>query len=387
MNRERRFDVVVVGARAAGASSALMLARRGLRVMGFDRAAYGTDTLSTHALMRTGVLALRRWGLLDRISARTPAIRTTRFLYGDEVLDLAIEPQWGVDALYAPRRTLLDAVLVDAARAAGAVIRHGVRLRSLIRDDDGRVRGVVVEDERGALTELEADLVVGADGVRSTVAERVGASPHRVGRHATAVAYGYFPIPERASRGYEWGFRRRVGTGVIPTGSGACCVFVAVPQARFDARLAGDFEAGFRALLAEGAPELAASLARLAPLERLRGFRGRVGHLRRCHGPGWALVGDAGYFKDPFTAHGISDALRDAELLARAVTGERPGGLAGYQERRDALSLRFFELTDAIASFDWELPALRQMHQELAKEMSREARALAELDVVVPRAA
>ena len=109
------YDAVIVGARAAGAATAMLLARAGLRVLVVDRSRYGADTLSTHALMRGGVLQLHRWGLLDRVvDAGTPPIRHTTFHYATTSI-ITIKPSHGVDALYAPRRTLLDPVLVDAA--------------------------------------------------------------------------------------------------------------------------------------------------------------------------------------------------------------------------------------------------------------------------------
>src|SRR4029453_12858161 len=118
----------------AGAATAMLLARRGLRVLAVDRGAYGTDTLSTHALMRAGVLQLARWGLLDRIEAAgTPRVRRTVFHYPDDVVDIPINPAADVPALFAPRRTVLDRVLVDAAADAGADVRHRVRLVDLLR--------------------------------------------------------------------------------------------------------------------------------------------------------------------------------------------------------------------------------------------------------------
>jgi 2-polyprenyl-6-methoxyphenol hydroxylase-like FAD-dependent oxidoreductase len=109
-------DVVIVGARAAGAAAALVLARAGIDVVVVDRSRYGADTLSTHALMRAGVVQLHRWGLLESvIAAGTPAVRKTTFVYADETIPLPIKPSHGVDALYAPRRTVLDPILVDAA--------------------------------------------------------------------------------------------------------------------------------------------------------------------------------------------------------------------------------------------------------------------------------
>ena len=129
---EAGYDVVVVGARAAGAATAMLLARRGLRVLAVDRGAYGTDTLSTHALMRAGVFQLAAWGLLERIEAAdTPRVRRTVFHYEDEVIDIPIKPRDGVPGLFAPRRTVLDRVLVDAAVEAGADVRHRVRLADL----------------------------------------------------------------------------------------------------------------------------------------------------------------------------------------------------------------------------------------------------------------
>src|SRR5262245_52988386 len=120
-------DVIVVGARVAGAATAMLLARQGLRVLLVDRDRYGTDTLSTHALMRGSVFLLSRWGLLDRlVEAGTPPVRQTRFDYGTDSVTVGIKPTRGVEALYAPRRTVLDRVLVDAAEAAGAEIRYGV---------------------------------------------------------------------------------------------------------------------------------------------------------------------------------------------------------------------------------------------------------------------
>src|SRR5688500_14573941 len=140
----KTFDAVIVGARCAGAATALLLARAGARVLVVDKGAYATDTMSTHALMRGAVLQLHRWGVLPAIvAAGTPPVRSTTFSYADEDVTIAIEPRLGLDALYAPRRTLLDRVLVDAAMASGAEFAYGVRVDDIDVDDHGRVRGIV----------------------------------------------------------------------------------------------------------------------------------------------------------------------------------------------------------------------------------------------------
>ena len=165
------WDVVVVGARVAGASTALLLARAGLRVLCVDRARFGSDTLSTHALMRAGTVQLQRWGLLaDIVAAGTPPVRRTVFHYGDEDVSVSIRPAAGVDALYAPRRTLIDAVIGEAASAAGATVRFGTTVTGLLRDADGRVTGVSLRGREGTVRTERAGLVVGADGRHSLVA-------------------------------------------------------------------------------------------------------------------------------------------------------------------------------------------------------------------------
>jgi menaquinone-9 beta-reductase len=148
--RDSAYDVVVIGARCAGAATALLLARRGFRVLAVDKSRHGSDTLSTHALMRGGVLQLARWGLLDAVrAAGTPSVSTTTFHYGEVPVEVVIKPRDGIDALYAPRRTVIDPILADAAAEAGAEILRGPRLVDLIRTSEGRVEGVVVEDRPG----------------------------------------------------------------------------------------------------------------------------------------------------------------------------------------------------------------------------------------------
>src|SRR5262245_11772013 len=161
------YDAVVVGARCAGAATARLLARAGLTVLLVEQGLPGADTLSTLALMRAGVLQLSRWGLLDAIeAAETPRIETTTFHYGNDAVEIPIKPRDGVDALYAPRRTLLDPLLADAAQASGAEVAYRVRLKDLRRNMNGRVTGVVVEGGGVART-IGATIVIGADGVNS----------------------------------------------------------------------------------------------------------------------------------------------------------------------------------------------------------------------------
>lgn len=163
-----------------------------------SRGWHGSDTLSTHALTRAGVLQLRWWGLLDRLAAAgTPPIHQTTFHYGPEAIGVPIEARDGVDALHAPRRTVLDAMLVDAAREAGARVVHGARIDELLRDGRGRVRGVQLTDAAGVPRRVEAGLVVGADGVRSGVAGAAGAEVLHEGRHAAAIVYGVLGRPAR----------------------------------------------------------------------------------------------------------------------------------------------------------------------------------------------
>jgi 2-polyprenyl-6-methoxyphenol hydroxylase-like FAD-dependent oxidoreductase len=369
--RSQRYDAIVIGARCAGAATAMLLARRGLRVLAADRDHYGTDTLSTHALMRGGVLQLHRWGILEKLrAAGTPTIRSTAFHYGDDVLDIQIKPQDGIDGLYAPRRTVIDRLLVDAARESGAEIAYRTRLIDLMRSPEGRVCGVHLRDSDGHDFQVSADLVVGADGVRSTVADLVGAERYRTARHATGAVFSYWS--NTGIDGYHWYYRPGVAVGAIPTNGGLTCIFASVPQHRFHDDIRRDTAAGHQQVLRECDPDLATVVEAADRAERYRGFAGQVGFFRQSSGPGWALIGDAGYFKDPITAHGMTDALIDAELLARAAAEGTERALADYQLARDARATGLFDVTDAIASFDWDLAKVQRLHRSLSDEMKNE---------------
>ena len=372
-----RYDVVVAGARCAGAATAMLLARQGLRVLVVDRGQYGTDTLSTHALMRGGVVKLHHWGLLGALEIEaTPSVHSTSFHYGEREVRIPIKVRDGIPGLFAPRRIVLDRLLVDAAGDAGAEVAYGLRVADLVRTAEGRVAGVVVEDGNGQVVQVAADTVVGADGLRSTVARLAAVEPYRTGQHASAVVYGYFS--GLALDGFHWHFRPGVSAGRLPTNDGLTCVFAATSDRRFRDEVSRDVASGFTRVLAECAPELAARVAAAPRSGSLRGFAGQVGFLRRPWGPGFALVGDAGYFKDPITAHGITDALRDAELAASAIATGSERALAAYHERRDELALGLFEISDRIASFEWSLPAVEKLHLALSEEMKREVAAMAE---------
>jgi flavin-dependent dehydrogenase len=372
-------DAIIVGARCAGAATALLLARAGARVLLVDRGAYGADTLSTHALMRGAVMQLHRWDVLPAIiTAGTPAVRSTTFSYREQDIAVPIEPRHGVGALYAPRRTLLDRTLVDAAADSGAEVRHGVRVDDVVVDARGRVRGITAVGH-GTRLRIDADIVIGADGLRSGIAERVDAATLVKGRHAAGILYSYWqdcPVD-----GYYWKFGAGVSLGAIPTNDGATCVFVAAPAARLRSEIRGDApSATYRRLIREVSTGFDARLQEARQVEPVRGFGGETGFIKRGIGDGWALVGDAGYFKDPLTAHGITDALRDAELLARAIAKGGAAALRDYEATRLDLSGALFEITDRVASFAWTDEEVQALHRAFSAEMSREVRALAALE-------
>ncbi len=378
MFNRTRYDALIVGARCAGAATAMLLARSGLRVLAVDHGSYAADTLSTHALMRGGVLQLHRWGVLPRIvAAGTPPIRRTTFHYGNTVSEVALKPREGIDALYAPRRTVLDRTLVDAAREADAEVRHGCIVTDLLRNRAGRVCGAMIQRADGRHTQVAADLVIGADGAGSTIARLVEAPVIRAGAHASATIYAHWAdLPDT---GYRWHYRPGLSAGVIPTNGGQHCIFVAIPQSLYREHANFGLASLYQRTVTGMLPDLAAAIAASHPESRLWTFPGRNGFLRQAHGPGWALVGDAGYFKDPLTAHGITDALRDADLLTRAVAQGTDAAMAGYAAVRDDLSVALFDATDAISSFDWDLTQLQSLHIALNQAMQREVEYLSAL--------
>jgi len=368
---EPRYDAVVVGARVAGASTALLLARAGLSVLVVERSVRGSDTTSTHALMRPGVMQLHRWGLLEGlVAAGAPPIRQTTFHYAEEAVSVPFQARDGLEALYAPRRTLLDAALADAAGAAGAQVVYGASVGAVVRDTWGRVRGVHVMDSAGVACRVDAGIVIGADGARSGVARAVNADVLRAGRHQGTVIYGYWQGVELD--GTHWYFRKGLGAGAIPTNDGRACVFVAMRPERYEAERALGMDALYRRALDETDAALGTRVAAAERDGKLHPFSGRAGFIRQAWGAGWALLGDAGCFKDPITAHGMSDALRDAELLARAVVAGTEEALAAYQATRNPFAIEFLDLSDEIASFDWDLDRARVLHHRLSRLMGRE---------------
>lgn len=392
-NQPERYDAIVVGARVAGASTAMLLARRGLKVLMVDRRRPGGDTLSTHAQMRGATLQLQRWGLLDRVKKTgAPPVTRTTFHYGDTIEVIDLKPSAGVGALYAPRRDLLDSILVEAAEEAGVDVRFGITVQDLLRDDTDRVVGITGRTSSGDPVRAVAPITIGADGIRSIVARRAGAVVEHRGTAASAIIYSYWSGD--ISEGYEWFYRPGVSAGFIPTngptngpthdpgGSSETCIWVGAPATRFNSELRTDLEASFHRVLEEAAPEGAARLERLGRREsRVYGFPGVPGFMRRAYGAGWALVGDASHFKDPLSAHGITDALRDAEFLSDAIVAIGAGApeaeaLAAYARTRDSLSITLHEATNELAAYQWDLGEVREILLAMSKAMKKEVDAL-----------
>ena len=369
-----RYDVVVVGARAAGASTAMLLARRGLSVLAVDRGRYGADIMSTHSLSRAGVLQLSRWGVLDRIKeAGTPPTRRVVFDYGGDDVTIDVPEHVEVDGLYNPRRTVLDPALVDAAAESGADVRHGVSMRELTRDTTGRVDGVVL-DVGGEQRRVAARFVVGADGARSRVAAQAGAGLIHREPHGAASIYAYFTgfDPNTIVNYYDAG---RV-VGVIPTNDEAAIVWAGMPADRFAERGRHDVAAAHAAQVAE-VPVLAEQVRSGRRLSGFRAFPGSPGFLRDAWGDGWMLVGDAGYFKDPVSAHGITDALICAELAADAISATFDGtpearAMGSMQLRRDAMAAEMMPAVAAAAALPADMHELKMAFRGMSLAMRNE---------------
>lgn len=370
-----RADVVIVGARCAGAALARLLALAGLRVVVVDRSTRGSDTLSTHALMRGAVLQLARWNLLDAVrAAGTPVVRRTTFVYDGAPVAIDIEPRDGIDGLYAPRRRVLDTILADAAAAAGADVRYQHRITGVLRNARGEAAGVEILDAMDRRSTIEARWVVGADGLHSTVAKHVNAPVDQTYPHAAACLYAHWP--GLAVDGYRWYFADGLSGGAIPTNGATACVFVTTTPARFREQFQGRLDAAFRDALADVAPDIATRLPAGLPPEGYHGFGGHPGQTRQSHGPGWALIGDALSFRDPITAHGITDALRDVTDLAGALLADTPARWREYDAHRADVAGPIAALSDQIASFAWTLDEVRELHLRLSRAMGHEARAI-----------
>jgi flavin-dependent dehydrogenase len=349
------YDVIVVGARCAGSPIAMLLARGGYDVLVVDRAAFPSDTLSTHLIHAPGVAALRRWGLLDRAVAGCPPIDTYVFDFGP----LTIRGMPGT--AYGPRRTVLDAVLVEAAAAAGAEVRQRFTVSEVLVED-GRVTGIRGHGKGGRTVTERAEVVVGADGLHSLVARTVRPEQYREKPQLLCGYYAYWSGLPMDGR-FESYDRPDRGFAAWPTNDDLTLVIAGWPFREFAANRS-DVEGNYLATLAT-APAFADRLRAARRESRIVGTA-VPNYFRTPYGPGWALVGDAGYNKDFITAQGIQDAFRDAELCAtalhEALSGARPfdAAMRDYERIRDD-ALPMYEFTAELASLEPAPPELQRL--------------------------
>jgi flavin-dependent dehydrogenase len=349
------FDAIVVGARCAGAPTAMLLARKGYRVLLVDKASFPSDIMSGHNIHQPGVARLERWGLLDRLEATdTPPMRKLTFDVGPFALVGSPPPADGVAVAYGPRRTVLDKILVDAAVEAGVELRARFAVQELVWEGD-RVAGIRGRAIGGATVMETARIVVGADGPRSFVARSVQAPMYDARPSRTCTYYSYWSVID--AEGAELYPRDRRMVIAMPTNAGLTYVGVQWPVDEFHA-VRSDIEGSLLGALDEHTPHLAERVRAGRREERFVGTADSPFFFRRSYGPGWALVGDAGYHKDPITAQGITDAFRDADLLAEAIdaglAGRRPldATLAEYERRRDEAVRPLYELTYQLAGLE-----------------------------------
>jgi flavin-dependent dehydrogenase len=347
------YDAVIIGARCAGSPTAMLLARRGYRVLLVDRSRFPSDIMSTHFIQQHGIERLVRWGLLEKVAASgcPPLRRVNVHLPGGALLPTPDIPP-DQPPCYCPRRTVLDTILVNAAVAAGAELREEFSVQEIVTED-GRVVGIRGRRKGGGDVMERARIVIGADGLHSLVARAVKAEQYHEHPSLTCAYYNYFSgVPFDAA---EIWLGEGCGLLAFPTNDGLTCIAVGRGADEFE-RYRKDIEGTFYASVESISSELSAQVRAGQPLERWIGTADVPNFFRKPYGPGWALVGDAGYHRDPITGLGIAEAFRDVELVAEAadegLSGRRPMevAMADYQRERDEAAMPMYAFTVQLAS-------------------------------------
>jgi 2-polyprenyl-6-methoxyphenol hydroxylase-like FAD-dependent oxidoreductase len=355
------YDAIIVGARCAGSPTAMLLARKGYKVLVVDRATFPSDTLSTHLIHPPGVAALQRWGLLDKLAATgCPPIDWYLFDFGP--FTIAGAPGTTENPVsYAPRRTILDKLLLDAASDAGAEVREAFTVEEIVWEE-GKVAGIRGHSQEGGTLDERARVVIGADGRNSLVARAASTEKYNEKPKLLCGYYSYWSgLP---MDGFETYIRPARSFAAWPTHDELTLVIGGWPYAELETNRK-DIEGNFMKMV-DMAPEFA---DRLRAGTREARFTGTAveNFFRKPYGAGWALVGDAGYDKDFITAQGIQDAFRDAELCAAALdewfSGARSfdTAMSDYQSTRDAAVLPIYEFTTQMATLEPPPPELQQL--------------------------
>ena len=341
------YDAIVVGARCAGSPTAMLLAHKGYKVLMIDKASFPSDTISTHIVWPTGSSLLKKWGLLDKVlESGAPKNFVNKLDLGHFTLSGHPPAYNGQLWWVTPRRTVLDKILVDAAVEAGVEFEENANFEDVITDKD-KVTGIRYKKKDGDAVTVNAKIVIGADGRNSHVARQVNAPTYNEVPSRTFWYYTYWsglPVTEMCF--YS---RPESAFGVLPTNDGLTLVATACRTGNFK-EFRSDIEGNYFKNLSQ-APELAEMVHQGKRVEKFYGMSENPNFFRKPYGPGWALVGDAGYHRDPITGQGISDSFFSAEWLTDAIDAGFSGkesiddALAGYQKTRDETVMPMYGFT------------------------------------------
>jgi flavin-dependent dehydrogenase len=348
------FDAIVIGARCAGSPTAMLLARKGYRVLLLDRATFPSDVVNGYYLQQPGGALLNRWGLLSKlVESNCPPVDKLSFDFGDFTLTGSAPGSAGITSGYAPRRTVLDKILVDAAVTAGAELREGFIAEELLWSS-GRVTGVRGRAKSGASVSEQARIVIGADGTNSMVARAVEAPVYNTQPTLTCWYYAHFSGV--TVDGLEFYLRKCRTLIACYTNDRLTFVGVGAPYSEF-VEFRKDVEGNFWSAL-DLVPEVAQRVRNGKREERFVGTVDTANFFRKPYGAGWALVGDAGYHKDPSTAQGMSDSFHYAEMVANAIDDGFSGrqsldeSLADYEQRRNSIAAPMYGFTQQLSNLE-----------------------------------
>lgn len=361
------YDAIIIGARCAGAPTAMLLARKGYRVLMLDKNTFPSDTISSHYIHQSGMAHLKRWGLFHKVAAlNCPPLTQMTLDVGPFALTGTPPAADEVSTAYCVRRTVMDKILVDAAVEAGAELREGFSVQDILVED-GRVTGIRGRDKNGAAVTEKACIVIGADGKNSLLARKIHAAEYNVMPAQGCSYYSYWSgISIEGPQLYPRDGKFIVAT---PTNDGLTSITVMWPFNEFH-QVRSDIEGHFMQAL-ELAPELLDRVRQGQREERYYGTADLRNFFRRPYGPGWALVGDAGYHRDPISAQGMTNAFQSADMLVEALdngfSGRRSMGqaLAVYELRRNQAVLPMYHITCQMATLAPPPPEMQQLFSAL----------------------